>query len=66
MLNNKDGSRIVLFYTPTEDGDFVKYTKVTYDPYLEIIKVYKIDQLKNIEVMEIMKQGLIINLNENK
>lgn len=62
----KNDTRRILYFFSTGNREFVRYTQVSYKPYLEEIRVYTIEEQVKDNILSIMKKGQKNDLNEKQ
>jgi uncharacterized membrane protein YfhO len=60
----KNGSMKRLEFSSEEDGEFVEYVEVTYEPFKEKSRMYTTDEQVWIDLLVIMEKGKMEDLNE--
>ena len=64
VFDYKNGSMKKLEFSSTEDGEFVKYVEVTYEPYKQKTRMYTTGNQVWNDLLVIMEKGEMKNLNE--
>ncbi|HHT97236.1 MAG TPA: hypothetical protein GXZ90_05005 [Clostridiales bacterium] len=60
----KNGSRKRLEFSSEEDGEFMEYVEVTYEPFKEKSRIYTTDEEVWADLLVTMEKGQKIDLNE--